>query len=67
MFGRRLRQLRRQKGLSQAQLAEAIGVSPEFVSNMERGVNAPSFGTLERLSVALGSPAKGLFDFNDNL
>ncbi len=66
VFGRRLRQLRRQKELTQAQLAEAIDTSVEFVSNVERGVNAPSFNTLERLAKALGCPVKGLFDFDDN-
>lgn len=42
-FGRRLRQLRRQKDLIQEQLAEAARISVDMLSNIERGVNAPSF------------------------
>jgi transcriptional regulator with XRE-family HTH domain len=65
LFGRRLRQLRRQKDLTQEQLAEAVGVSVEFISNMERGVNAPSFETLEKLAEALGVPVEELFSFGE--
>jgi DNA-binding XRE family transcriptional regulator len=45
-FGRRLRQLRRQKDLTQEQLADAAGISVDMLSNIERGVNAPSFETV---------------------
>lgn len=66
-FGRRLRQLRRQKDLTQEQLAEAIGVSVEFLSNMERGINGPSFETLDRLAATLNVSVKTLFDFDSNI
>lgn len=61
-FGRRLRQLRRQKDLTQEQLAEAAGISVDMLSNIERGVNAPSFETLEKLAKVLGVHVKELFD-----
>lgn len=61
-FGRRLKQLRKQKDLTQEQLAESADVSVRFLSNMERGVNAPSFETLERLAEALSVSVKELFD-----
>ena len=64
-FGRRLRQLRRQKDLTQEQLAEALGVSTEFVSNMERGINAPSFETLEKIANALDVTVSVLFSFSE--
>ncbi len=64
-FGQRLRQIRRYRDLTQEQLAEAITVSTEFISNMERGINAPSFKTLERLANALKIEAKDLFDFSE--
>lgn len=63
LFGKKLRKLRRSRDLTQEQLAEAIAVSTEFISNMERGVNAPSFDTLERLAVALEVPVASLFTF----
>lgn len=61
-FGRRLRQLRRQKDLTQEQLAEATGLSVDMLSNIERGVNAPSFETIEKLAQALDIHANTLFD-----
>jgi transcriptional regulator with XRE-family HTH domain len=64
-FGRRLRQIRRQKDLTQEQLAEAVGISVEFLSNMERGINAPSFETLEKLTQVLQVPPEELFKFPD--
>jgi len=63
LFGRRLRQLRRQKDLTQEQLAEAVGISVEFISNIERGINAPSFETLERLAAVLQLPFEAFFHF----
>jgi len=63
LFGKRLRRLRRQADLTQEQLAERIGVSVEFVSNMERGINAPSFETLEKLADSLKLRVSELFEF----
>jgi hypothetical protein len=34
---------------------------------MERGINAPSFETLEKLSLALEEPVKEFFNFEDDL
>lgn len=62
-FGKKLRQLRRQKDLTQEQLAERADISVEFLSLMERGINSPSFKSLEKLSDALGVPVKELFEF----
>jgi len=62
-FGIRLQTLRRQAGLTQEQLAEATEVSVDFISLVERGINAPSFDTLEKLAKALGVSIQELFDF----
>lgn len=62
-FGKRLRFIRRQKDLTQEQLAEAVGISVEFLSNLERGINAPSFETLEKLAAVLAVPVQELFAF----
>ncbi len=62
-FGRRLRHLRRLRDFTQDQLAEATGLSVDQISNIERGVNAPSFAALERLASALDVTARDLFDF----
>jgi transcriptional regulator with XRE-family HTH domain len=62
-FGKRLQTLRRQAGLTQEQLAEATDVSVDFISLIERGINAPSFDSIEKLAKALGVPIQVLFDF----
>lgn len=64
-FGKRIRQLRRQKDITQEDLAEAAQISVDFLSLLERGENAPSFKTLEKLAKALGVPVKELFNFTD--
>jgi len=65
LFGKRLKQLRRNKGLTQAQLAEAARVSVDLISNIERGVNAPSFDTVEKICEVLGIEAQYLFRFDE--
>jgi transcriptional regulator with XRE-family HTH domain len=61
-FAERLKTLRIEKQLTQEQLAKLTGLSTSFISSMERGINAPSFETLESLAKALDVPVKDLFD-----
>ena len=64
-LGQRIASLRRAKKLTQEQLAEAVGCSVEFVSLVERGVNAPSIAGLEKFARALKVEAKELFSFEE--
>ena len=63
-FGERLRNLRKHKGMTQEQFAEKASISVDFLSLLERGINAPSFETLEKLSLVLDVPIKNLFEFD---
>ena len=65
IFGKNLRKIRRRRDLTQEKLAETLGVSVEFVSNMERGVNAPSFETIEKIANAFDLSVVRLFDFDE--
>lgn len=65
LFGKNLRKIRRRNDLTQEKLAESLGVSVEFVSNMERGVNAPSFETIEKIAQAFNLSVAQLFDFEE--
>ena len=65
-FGKKLRDLRKQRGITQEQLAEAASISVDFLSLVERGINAPSFETLEKLACALDVPVKQLFNFDSS-
>jgi transcriptional regulator with XRE-family HTH domain len=62
-LGQRIASLRKTRRLTQEQLAEAIGCSVEFISLVERGVNAPSVAGLERFAKALKVNVKELFNF----
>ena len=57
IFGQILRELRRDAGFSQEQLAFAAGVERNFVSLIERGVNQPTIRVIFKLAQALGVPA----------
>ena len=63
-FGKRIKTLRKQKHMTQEQLAEASTISVDFLSLIERGKNGPSFEVIERLARALEVPIKDLFDFD---
>ena len=52
-FGQRVKQIRLEKELTQEALAEAAGVHPTFISNIERGYRVPTLPTIIRLAVAL--------------
>ena len=53
-FNKKLQELRRQKGLTQEQLAEALFVSRTAVSKWESGRGYPSIDSLKKISEILG-------------
>ncbi|MBE5804808.1 MAG: helix-turn-helix transcriptional regulator [Clostridiales bacterium] len=48
-FGHRVRELRRQKGLTQEELSEEVGISASFMGHIERGTRVASLETLVAL------------------
>jgi transcriptional regulator with XRE-family HTH domain len=62
-LGKRIASLRKARRLTQEQLAEIVGHSVEFISLIERGVNAPSVAGLEKFAKALKVQVKELFAF----
>jgi transcriptional regulator with XRE-family HTH domain len=61
-FGERVRAARRERGMTQEQLAEAAGIHPTFVSNLERGYRVATIVTLVRVARGLGVTAGSLVD-----
>jgi transcriptional regulator with XRE-family HTH domain len=61
-LGRRVRQLRTEKGLSQEKIAENSGISSKYVSDLERGLANVSVQILERVAANLGVCASDLLD-----
>ena len=47
--------------MTQERFAETLDISVDFLSLMERGRNAPSFETLERMAKRLRIRVAGLF------
>ena len=45
-LGNRIRKIRKEKYLTQFALAEEVGVSPNFLGDVERGVKSPSLETI---------------------
>ena len=54
-IGRRIRGLRKARGLTLVQLAALTGLSHPFLSQLERGHARPSIVSLDRIAQALGS------------
>src|ERR1035441_4738608 len=64
-FGELLRQLRDDAGLTQEELAEASGLSPRSVSDLERGINRTARKETARLladALGLSGPQRALFE-----
>ena len=53
-IGKIVRRERLRRGWTQEELAEKINMHPSFVGQIERGLKAASFDTLERLSLSFG-------------
>src|ERR1700730_16446674 len=60
-LGPRLRRVRENRGLSARELARRISCSPSLISQIERGVSAPSVGMLYALASELRTSLDFLF------
>ena len=56
-----LKEVREARGLTQAQLAEAIGVSRKTINTVENGVFVPSTVIALKLAAALDTSVEALF------
>jgi transcriptional regulator with XRE-family HTH domain len=61
-FGRALRQLRLDAGLTQQELADRVGIGVEYVSRLENGHRGARWHTVMRLLRALGASLADLGD-----
>ena len=60
-IGRKIRNLRQEKGLSQEKLAECVNMSREHISCLERGKNSINVETLYKLAVFFEIDIKSFF------
>jgi transcriptional regulator with XRE-family HTH domain len=61
-LGRRIRARREEAGRSLKDVADEVGVSESFLSQIERGVASPSIATLRGISDSLGTSVGALFE-----
>jgi transcriptional regulator with XRE-family HTH domain len=67
MLGEAIRIARVFQGISQQELAKAMGISNGFLSQIESGVREPSQETLRSAAVALRVPASSLVFFSEQM
>ena len=53
-LGENIQTIRKHRGMKQQELADAIGINMQSLSKIERGVNYPTFDTLEKIMDVLG-------------
>ena len=60
-LGEKIKRLRKQRGLTQEQLAEMVDISPRNLSNIEVGVSFVKAETLEKIIYSLNVSTEELF------
>lgn len=61
-MGARIRRLREQHGMTQKQLADALGLNQSAIALWESGKTVPTLQNLYRLADILGCDARDLLD-----
>ena len=62
IVARNLRILRKQKGLSQEELAFQAGINRNYVGQIEREEKSPTIGMVEKIAVPLGVSPSDLLE-----
>jgi transcriptional regulator with XRE-family HTH domain len=63
LLGARIREIRKERQLSQERLAEKVGVEPKQISRIEGSKSSPSMETLEAIARELQVEMKDLLDY----
>ena len=66
LFGKRIKELRKNKKLTQEQLGELVGIDFKQIGNIETGTYFTTMPTLEKIAKALDVEIFELFNFNHN-
>ena len=61
-LGERVRNIRKNKGITLTELASASGLSASFISNMERNICSPTVENLQKICEAMGMSLLELLD-----
>lgn len=52
-IGKKIEKLRKERGMSQARLANEAGLSPSYIPDLEKGLKCPTVETLDNICYAL--------------
>ncbi len=63
-LGKKLKEIRKNKGLTQEQLAEKVSIHPTYVGKLESGKNNVSIKMLFKISRALKVKLSDIFEFD---
>lgn len=63
LFGKRIKELRKSKQITQEELAEMLGIYQKQVGNIETGTYFTTMPNLEKLAEIFNVEIKDLFDF----
>ena len=66
-LGKKIKQIRKESNLTQADLAEKINVDFKYLSRIETGLSTPSLKTIEKIAEQLGVDCGLLFTFDKPL
>lgn len=60
-FGARVRELRKEKGMLQGELADKVGIRESYLSDLENGKKEPCLDVINMLADGLGVSLRRLF------
>lgn len=64
LIGQRIKKLRQSKGFSQEKLAEIMGISPKYLSNIERGKENPTLDIFMKIAGSLNIEISEIFTYS---
>ncbi|HZG16183.1 MAG TPA: helix-turn-helix transcriptional regulator [Candidatus Bathyarchaeia archaeon] len=63
LIGAKIRQIRKEKGITQEQLAEKANTTNSYIAGVERGTRNVTIGSLEKIADALGVNVFEFFEY----
>lgn len=66
-FGHKVRAFRKNRKMTQEELADKLGITPPTLSGIERGKSFPSYGVLQKLPLVLDVEIIHFFNFDEEI
>jgi len=59
-FGRNMKRIRTEKGITQGDISRSLNLARSFISNIENGKTNPTLATIAKIAKAIGVPLEDL-------